>query len=130
MGLRGVYFHGGRRGLHVGMLLTPASVRNDLEALTLQDVPGAAALSHHVYVTPIYEIALFYARSFPGGGAVYSVVASGPVEEDPDFSGPRGESLRCAAATIVRVVNRRVPMWSHEEVVRLLGGPAVGGDGR
>jgi len=115
------YFHGGRPGLHVGDVLTPASERQDTEALTMiaQDIDHAEkakADPSFVYISTRYDIGMFYAKGFPPkGGAVYAVVPFGPLEDDPDFKGPSGVSLRCRAATIVRVLDKQVKLFTPEE---------------
>lgn len=105
------YYHGGKPGLRVGDEILPPSVtgRTDSTA-SIAKSAGLEGAEHvrddRVYLGTTPEVALLFAAMYPtkSGGWVYEVIPKGPVEPDPDYSGPSGESVQCPRATILRVV--------------------------
>jgi len=110
------YFHGGVAGLRVGDRILPPSVTG---APAMADslpadhdlAPRAAEVTDRsrVYLTTEVEYARAFAALHPcgdrkRGGDVYRVEPAGDVEDDPDYHGEPGRSVRCGSAVIVGIV--------------------------
>ncbi len=110
------YFHGGRSGLHVGDRILPPAVTgapamaDSLPAgHELESAATRVTDRSKVYLTDTADLARFFAALHPcgdrkRGGDVYRVVPDGPVEDDPDYHGEPGRSVRCGSAVIVGIV--------------------------
>lgn len=126
------YYHGGVIGLKTGDWILPPS---ETGAMSMQDVGAPPDLQakveavhrrDRIYVCTDVTGAALFAGAFPGGcchlgGAVYQVIPSPPLEEDPDeILEPSTERTSWASrrAIVVRVVIERMP---RAEVLKALG---------
>jgi hypothetical protein len=109
------WYHGGPPNLLVGAELLPANK-------TGFDPRGLAgeveAHGKWVYITPSFDVALMYAKIYPGGGAVWHVTPQGEVSVDPvdlratairGFEHFAVEAFCCARARIEKVEYRATP---------------------
>lgn len=100
------YWHGGKRGLSVGMFILPPTVTKT--RMTLGHFMSEAEKkiggyrSDRVYVGTDEQVALLYAAARPDGGWIYEVLPEGELEHDPDCDTP-GLSLSCGRAKIIGV---------------------------
>lgn len=109
-----IYYHGGVAGLRPGARLLPPSVTGVTPAMRyapadLMPVADEVYRDDRVYLTTDLAAAkVFAAFHLSGrqgrGGDVYRVAPVGPVENDPDYQGAPGGSVRCAEALVVGVV--------------------------
>jgi len=99
------YWHGGAPGLSVGDVILPPSTTGTPHILCAYmgdegERPGWRR--DRVYVTTRREVAVVFAALFLGGGAVYLVHPSKPLEPDPD-SPDLNTSQACLAARVLSV---------------------------
>jgi hypothetical protein len=131
----GRWYHGGYPGLRRGGKILPPSVTGSHSIADtaehhddLRDRVQAVHSRDRVYIASDLHVARLWASLHPAyggktrGGDVYEVVPDGPLEPDPDYLPGDGGSMACASATIVRVIGRRVPRPSPEQIAILAGG--------
>ncbi len=56
------------------------------------------------------------------GGDLYEVIPDGPLRPDPDYLRDDGGSVCCASATVVRVMERRVPRPTPGQIAAIMPG--------
>ena len=115
------WYHGGVPGLKRGDKILPPSQTG---AVSISDVGHGTELHERavkvhrkdlVYIAAAERDARMFARFHPAyggrakGGDIYEVVPDGPLWPDPDYLAGDGGSMACASATIVRIIERRVP---------------------
>lgn len=118
------WYHGGVPGLKRGGKILPPSVTGAVSIAAVAQRAGsedirATTLAVHredrVYLAASEDDARLFAALHPAyggrhkGGDLYEVTPDGPLEPDPDYLPDDGGSVCCESATIVRVVERRVP---------------------
>jgi hypothetical protein len=133
------WYHGGVPGLKRGDKILPPSVTGAFSIADLgtldpsDDMPERVAKVHsrdRVYLAASLKDARLWASLHPAhggrnrGGDLYEVTLDGPAEPDPDYLAGDGGSICCTSATIVRVVERRVPRPSGEALAALAMGGA------
>lgn len=132
------WFHGGVRGLEPGGKILPPSVtgaKSIADLNTEDDLSDRVARVHRadrVYAARDLMQARMFASLAPVGtkrlgGDLYEVTPDGDVEPDPDWLGSPGGSVCCPSATVVRVVERKVPRPPAHEItagyLASFGGP-------
>ena len=128
------WYHGGVPGLKRGEKILPPAVTGATSTTTVALLPGNedirdGALANHrddrVYLAASDADARLWAALHPAymgrhkGGDLYEVTPDGPLEPDPDYLADDGGSVCCESATVVRIVERRVP---RETGLRMLTG--------
>lgn len=129
------WYHGGFPGLKRGQHILPPSVTGAISVSDKvidapDDMRRRVAKVHDpdlVYLSQDVADARVWASLAPAhggknrGGDVYEVRPDGPLVPDPDYLPQDGKAMACRSATIVRVVERRVPRPSMRDIA-LLGG--------
>ena len=132
------WYHGGFPGLKRGQQILPPSVTG---AISVSDKVVDAPAGMREQVGKVHSNDLVYlsqdvrdaqvwaslAVAYGGktrGGDVYEVTPDGPLVPDPDYLPQDGKAMACSSATIARVVERRVPRPSAQDIA-LLGGPVM-----
>lgn len=124
------WYHGGFPGLKRGGKILPPSVTGafsiaDLKDEDLKDRVAEVHSRNLVYLARDIADARLWASLHPAygganrGGDLYEVTPDGPLQPDPDYLPDDGGSMACSSATIVRVVERRVPRPAGEQIRRL-----------
>jgi hypothetical protein len=104
------YWHGGIPGLPAGGSILPPSVTGRTDSArsicAAHGLDGGHVRDDRVFLATRLEIAELFAAMYPArlGGWVYEVDPVGPLERDPDYQGPSGESVQAPEARIIRVV--------------------------
>jgi hypothetical protein len=128
------WYHGGVPGLKRGAKVLPPSATGahsiaDLPDADLKDRIAAVHSRDVVYLAADPANARLWASLHPAyggtnrGGDLYEVTPDGPLAPDPDYLADDGGSVTCSSATIVRVVERRVPRPAPELITALGGMP-------
>lgn len=130
------WYHGGFPGLKRGDKILPPSQTGARSIADLPDLGdgfnGKVAAVHDrsvVYLARDAAAARLWASLHPAhggrnrGGDLYEVTPDGPLQPDPDYLPDDGGSMTCCSATVVRVVERRVPRLSPEAIA-ILAGPS------
>lgn len=129
------WYHGGFPGLKRGQQILPPSVTG---AISVSDKVIDAPADMREQVEKVHDPDLVYlsqdvtdARVWASfapahggknrGGDVYEVTPDGPLVPDPDYLPQDGKAMACSSATIVRIVERRVPRPSMRDIA-LMGG--------
>jgi hypothetical protein len=134
----GHWYHGGVPGLKRGQKILPPSVTGAISVSDKvidapDDMRRKVEKVHDqnvVYLAADIVNATFWASLHPAyggrnrGGDLYEVTPDGPVAPDPDYLAGDGGSVTCSSATIVRVVQRRVPRPPPEVIAVLMPGKA------
>jgi len=132
-GAAGTWYHGGIPGLKRGQKILPPAVTG---ALSCADKRLGAPAAEQAKIDAVHDANVVYlaaslqdarlwaalAPAYGGrnrGGDLYEVTPDGPLAPDPDYLPGDGGSVTCCSATIVRVVERRVPRPSPEAVAAL-----------
>lgn len=125
------WYHGGVPGLRRGGKILPPELTGAVSVSDLDDGRDVAARVRRVhrkdvvYLTRSAASARLFASMHPAyggsrrGGDLYEVVPDEPLEPDPDYLKDDGGSACCPSATIVAVVERRVPRPSPEAMAFL-----------
>lgn len=129
------WYHGGVPGLKRGQkILRPSetgavSVADKIVSVRATPAEREEIARVHrpdrVYLARDVAVARFWASlavAYGGGrkgGDVYEVTPDGPLEPDPDYLPDDGGSVCCASATIVCIVERRVPRPTPEQIAYL-----------
>src|SRR3954470_17927761 len=93
------YFHGGKRGLHVGDYILPPAETGESG---MGGFNNANCRKDRVYVTPSIDAARFFGSGSWGKEVLYEVVPEGELETDPDDQQPGG-SFACPKARIIAI---------------------------
>ncbi len=110
------YYHGGRRCIARDKRVLPPARTGVQSSANTSDAESNAKMAKvhradRVYLTTDLGAArVFAAMAEPGGGHVYEVEPTGPVERDPDYLPDDGGSVCCSSARVVRVVERRLQL--------------------
>jgi len=128
------WYHGGVPGLRRGDKILPPAQTN---AVSIADTAGDMITEVRrvysrevVYLAASPHDARLFASLHPAyggrnrGGDLYLVEPDGPVTADPDYLAGDGGSVTCASATIIRVIQRRVPRPSVTGPLPATGKPA------
>jgi hypothetical protein len=133
------WYHGGFHGLRRGQKILPPSVTGAHSVADVtshgpgDDLPERVGKVHSrdmVYLARNVSDARLWAALAPAhggrnrGGDLYEVTPDGPLQPDPDYLAGDGGSVTCESATIVRVVERRVPRPSPRQIAALAAGMA------
>ena len=124
------WYHGGVPGLKRGDKILPPSVTGAVSIADLDapDISARVAAVHsrdRVYLAADASDARLWAslaHAHGGrtrGGDLYEVTPDAPLEPDPDYLAGDGGSAQCVSATIVRVIERRVPRPSPDTIAAL-----------
>jgi hypothetical protein len=127
------WYHGGVPGLKRGQQILPPSVTGALsvsdKTIDAPDEMRARIDAVHdpavVYLAASFLDARLWASLHPAhggrrrGGDLYEVTPDGPLSPDPDYLAADGGSMTCCSATIVRVLERRVPRLTAAELAFL-----------
>lgn len=135
------WYHGGFPGLKRGQQILPPSVTGVMSVADKSiDAPAglrarveAVHRADVVYLAADPRSARLFAALAPAygggrrGGDLYEVTPDGPVERDPDYLPDDGGGVTCRSATVVRIVERRVPRPSADALAFSLG-PTLAAD--
>lgn len=121
------YYHGGIPGLRIGDEVLPPTrtgMPNSAARIVAEyDLDGPHVRDDVVFLASTEVMAAMFAAMYPAptGGWIYECEAREPVEDDPDYRGPSGESVQAPSALIVRVVG---PLAQSDvnDIRRLLSG--------
>lgn len=129
------WYHGGFPGLKRGEKILPPSATGAVSVADLDTTsPGMQQEIERVhsrglvYLARDIQDARLWASLHPAhggkrkGGDLYEVTPDGPLQPDPDYLPGDGGSMACASATVVRVVERRVPRPPPGALMTLLRG--------
>jgi hypothetical protein len=129
------WYHGGFPGLKRGQQILPPSATGAISVADkaigapddMREQIGKVHDPDLVYLSQDIADARLWASLAPAyggknrGGDLYEVRPDGPLVPDPDYLPQDGKAMACRSATIVRIVERRVPRPSPEAVA-ILGG--------
>lgn len=128
------WYHGGFPGLKRGDKILPPSVTGAFSVADLEDSDLAVRVAevhdrNLVYLAADAADARLWASLHPAhggrnrGGDLYEVTPDGPLQPDPDYLPDDGGSMACCSATIVRVMERRIPRPSARDIATVAGMP-------
>lgn len=111
------YFHGGAPGRRKGeRVVSPDESGQQSARLNLDPSDRSHIRTDRVFISEHRGDAKFFARTIPGGGAVYEVVPEGEVEPDPDCDGHACGWWQAPAAIVRRVLEERVKSATRDKI--------------